>query len=626
MGQSWCRCSNTIVRAGDDLKTFTVFGRSHLGRNGTARVLTWSFSIAASLGLALADSESARAQDIQPAPSPPSASSPRHDRAPVPPALAPGEPDQKAGEAAQPGEPDQVAPASDDALSLRYRFAEKYGLTEDPAQRYLLWKYKVGIIEAIHTEVEQQQSAPKRDEAVQQIIYTERPARIGRRGEVIEAVRRYDAYKVKGANALQAANPPLFKGLTVWYQRRAIPPPLILTLTENRPLREQEYSGILRHAFLPGLGALLPPTPRRVRESWQIPRAVAQALFSMPADVDNYDLKGTLQSVHKTGSGTEHVAKVDLSGGMTLPDGPCAVNASIEFVFDTPAAPAALPPAAASVPPETGKAAAKTDAGAGRPKRKDESIVDAKGYIQVIRMSHAVRMPAPGGNGRLLQTVKYELTIGRKLLPPSGEQSDMLGIPDPPPVESEANSWLSFDDPDGRFRFRHPQELMHDRKETDRFLLTFSDRSRDTGPDVLFIQLPPGNADPQEDVRFRNLDHYRKNVEEEFQKNGKEFLRGNEGWLKPEDWAPRRVFLKELAIKINAGAEGDTGPRMYGDYYFVLLGGSQCIHVWSLTERNDHPAFRKTVQAIIKSFEFRTPTAAPSQPAAAGPATAQPPR
>ncbi len=445
-------------------------------------------------------------------------------------------PDQKAGAAAQPADPDQADAASDEALSLRYRFAEKYGLLEDPAQPYLLWKYKVGIIETIHTEVEQQQGAPKRDEASQQIVYTERPAKIGRRGNVVEALRRYDTYKVKGSNPLQGVSPPLFKGLTVWYQRRAIPPPLILTLTENRPLREQEYSGILRHAFLPGLGALLPPNPRRVRESWQIPRAVAQALFSMPANVNNYDLKATLDSMHKTGSATVHIAKVVISGGMTLPDGPCAVSAEIQFEFDMPAAPAAAPPAAAPVvSPEQDKAATKAEARPGQPKRKDESIVDARGYIKRIRMAHAVRMPVPHGNSRLFQTVTYELIIERKLLPPSGDQNDLLGIPDPPPVETEANSWLSYEDSEGRFHFRHPQQLKLDLRGSDRTTLVFDTPHPDISPDSVILQIPPGNGDPQEDLRFRNVEQYRKKADEEWAARGLEVVRGKEGWLESAD-------------------------------------------------------------------------------------------
>ncbi len=347
--------------------------------------------IAAVIALGAAQIASAGAQDNPPAPAPPLVPAP--SQAPPPQEPAPDRAaDQKAKEPTQPDAAEEPAPASHEDLSIRYRFLEKYGLAEDTAHPEALWKYKVGIQETIKTVVEQAQGAPIRREDSQQIIYTERPAKIGRRGEVTEAIRRYDRYRMKGNSSTRPLVPPLFEGLTVWYQqRRAGQAPLLLSLTENRPLREQEYTGIMRHAFLPQLAALMPPTPRRVLETWQVPRATAQSLIGVPTDVEDYELKGSLDklvpSTNKTQSGAANVAVVRLSGGMTLPEGACSINAEIQFAFD-------LPSAAAPAPAPNVEDTTKTAKPEPRPaaaKRGEAGVVDARRRIWRI----AQRKPSP---------------------------------------------------------------------------------------------------------------------------------------------------------------------------------------------------------------------------------------
>ena len=50
--------------------------------------------------------------------------------------------------------------ASAEALSLHYRFIERYSPTEDPKHPELLTQYRVGLIETQKTEREKQQVAP----------------------------------------------------------------------------------------------------------------------------------------------------------------------------------------------------------------------------------------------------------------------------------------------------------------------------------------------------------------------------------------------------------------------------------------------------------------------------------
>ncbi len=86
------------------------------------------------------------------------------------------------------------AEAPVDALSVRYRFTEKYATTEDPKNPELISEYKVACRATVKTVTEKPQGAPAQSQTSSQMIYTERPAKVGRLGEVTHAVRRYDTF------------------------------------------------------------------------------------------------------------------------------------------------------------------------------------------------------------------------------------------------------------------------------------------------------------------------------------------------------------------------------------------------------------------------------------------------
>ena len=90
----------------------------------------------------------------------------------------------------------EAAPAqgSAEALSVRYRFMERYSPEEDPAQPELISQYQVGIRQTSKIVREKSQGAPERLESWAQTIYTERAAKVTNLGDVIDAVRRYDKF------------------------------------------------------------------------------------------------------------------------------------------------------------------------------------------------------------------------------------------------------------------------------------------------------------------------------------------------------------------------------------------------------------------------------------------------
>ena len=158
---------------------------------------------------------------------------------------------------------------------------------------------------------------------------------------------------------------PFFEGLTILYKLQPGQKPLILNLTDDRPLREFEYSRITTQVFLPRLTALLPPTPRLVGDTWPIPAKAAQSLVGEMPSAEDYEMTGTLIEVRKAETGTALTAVIGISGQMNLSTGLSSLNAQIHFVFNPVAA--VLPAAGSGATPKSGDSPASK--GGRRPER-----------------------------------------------------------------------------------------------------------------------------------------------------------------------------------------------------------------------------------------------------------------
>ncbi len=254
-------------------------------------------------------------------------------------------------------QPDPGPQAAGDAaaqpLSLRYRFSERYGTTEDAGHPETIVEYQVGTIETIRIETEQAGGAPDQAEVTYRTVYTERPAKVGRLGEVIDAVRRYDKFQATPALAADAMISSLFRGLKIWYHLGSAVVPEVICLTPDRTIRQYEYNAIVNQIIMPRLMEVLPPPARPVRvgDPWPITRKAAQVLMDdLPAD-GTFNLEGKLVDIRKEGQGTALTAIIEISGTLELEFGPGSVKARISFVFEPPApAPAADPKAAAVRP------------------------------------------------------------------------------------------------------------------------------------------------------------------------------------------------------------------------------------------------------------------------------------
>ena len=220
--------------------------------------------------------------------------------------------------------------------------------------------------------------------------------------------------------------------MTLWFHPRPLDDPQVLCLTEGRSLRENDYGIAARQIFLPDLSKVLPSLPLRVGDTWKVPVAGTKVLLG-DRSASGDGLTGKLVEVRKGGKEGQWVAVLSLTGRAVVgPNGSMAVNARLLFTFTEPE------------PPEA------------RKDKEDEAKVDALGGITEVRMAQTATGPlTSGSNERLRLTRTRELVLERHL----EDAGAPLPVPNPLPQATEENSWLTYENPDGLFHFRFPQEL-----------------------------------------------------------------------------------------------------------------------------------------------------------------------
>jgi hypothetical protein len=351
-----------------------------------------------------------------------------------------------------------------------------------------------------------------------------------------------------------------------------------------------------------------------------VPRAATYYLFGDLPEEEGYDLNGTLKEVTKAATGTKLIALIGISGELTLSDGPALVNGEIAFAFDPPAA-----SAASAVQPSE---ATKKEGGRSLPKGGKEGVVDARGWIKDVKFAWRIEFTDPEGDRRLKTAVTHEIWLARRLLaeiPKGAAAPAPLALPNPPPVASPANSWLIYEDPLGRFHFRHPQaltpQLVEPMSEYEVHLA-----NSQGGKDRIAILLQPKDATGERQLAFRDPEHFKRATSEEWARKKLDVLRGKSGALSGDQWndPKRKVYRVEAGLKLS----NETGrdDRVFIDYYLVEFGHGQAIIVESWTDRDDHVSFRTEAEAVIKSFEFGPWKKSDGAPAAASSSPAPPPR
>jgi hypothetical protein len=502
------------------------------------------------------------------------------------------------------------------ALSMHYRFSERY--TDDPAKPDLLSQYQVASRDTVKVTTDKPQGAPEQNETVLHTIYTERVAKMAKEGQVSSMVRRYDKANFKTTVQIRPYKKKMLEGLTILYTLQRRPTPQVLCLTGG-PLRDTEYLVISQQAFLPVVATILPRQPARVGDTWVVPHAAAWALLGSPPSDEDYSLMGEVLEVRKNPQGTSMTALLEVKGQCVVKQGPSGINAHIQFTFEPSVPQPAFPRGRSDVEAATKEQPSTKEAG---PDKRAKGLIDAHGYVSRVSLAQEVVQVQPESNGRLKETVHRVLVIERrKLAQPEGTAA-ALEVPKPPPAPSVENSWLIYDDPQGKFHLNFPQELVV-YKGVPGIGVALSDPRPDSG-DMVQLELIPRSGDPERDRVEADWQQDRKKVEDGWKKKGQKYLPGPAGELPAADWSPlkRKVYRFEFALIPPDETEAPQKKRLYMDRYIVLFTRNETLKVTAWTFSDPHIEFRDRAEAIIKNFSFgpsenslpAAPTPAPGPP------------
>jgi hypothetical protein len=506
------------------------------------------------------------------------------------------------------------AERADEGVSAHYKFLERYATTEDPAKPDQLVQYQVGTRETTKVTQEKPQGAPEVNQTTFQTIYTERVAKLGKGTSVSDLVRRYDRADLKTTLDIPRYKTKLLEGLTVLYRPRPNLLPSIQCLVPGRQLREHEYIGIAYQVFLPSLSVILPRKPCRMGDTWMIPREATAALVGKMPEEEGYDVTAEILEVRKNPPGPSLTAVIAVKGQFVIADGPAAINGQIHFTF--------VPSEPVADRGRSGSEAMTKESSGSQPATGERAAgsYDAKGSITKVSIAEELVMGIAGGDGRLKQTVRRELSLQRRPSAP-GQGGTSLELPSPLPEPNVQNTWLIYDDPQGRYHLLHPQDLK---------VQNYPDGGIDLlenppyGQDAIRIKLVGSTGDPDRDRNAFDPLVEKKQIEDEWKRKGEKIVPGPSGWLPEADWASvkRKVYRMEAALIPADMAPALPTDRLYIDHYLVQFPRNELLKVTAITTRDPHRQFRDATEMLIKSFGFGPSES--SIPAAPQPARANP--
>jgi hypothetical protein len=468
-------------------------------------------------------------------------------------------------------------------LTIRYRFAERYTLEDQQVAPGVLGSCRVAIVEVMKDSFDNPQGAPRRTEETRQVIFTERPAEVASQGKVASVTRTFERFRVKPENVSKMMSAKPFEGLSLLIRPKLGDLPTILSLNEGRLLTDYEYDVAARQVFVAQLSSFLPTQVVRVGDTWPIPRKAAQSLLGDP-NAQGDSLRGKLNEIRKDVDGPRMVASISITGKVTASAGEATINAEILFTF--------LPESAPQFPTTKPSTTA----------RPADDATEARGAITELRMARLTSGPIPGP-GRLRFQSNREVILHRQL-------GLVQGAVAPPKLEklpdsTEANSWLTHVDPDGRYSLQHPQDLLlPDRSQLTAEANTAFLRSRREGLDRLQVDYTPKILTP-DDLKKEMGQKYN----QKFKLLKMEIIKGDEIWLPEAEWPKMRVHRIDSEVKVADPKASSTlgSTRIHFDGYLILFGQSASITVVSTTSRDAVAAYRQEVEKILKSIQLNPP-------------------
>lgn len=456
-------------------------------------------------------------------------------------------------------------------LNTRYRFRERYSMPGATAIEGAIGQYRVAFRESATTSVERARAAPARRDLTIQAIYEERPAEISPLDDrqVVAAMRRYETVRFDPEPERPPGTPPLFEGLTLWFKDRPGDLPMILSLTPKRPLRDREYLFAAKQVFVPDLTFTLPDLPVRTGDLYRVSRVGSEALLG--GTVYEGTLEGKLLNIRPEAQSSpgKMLATFDISGRAVVELGPAEVHAQVRFLCS----PATAATSTARVP-----------------------IMDTPGQITRLALAYELDSGPQRGGGESAPTrmsLRRELVLERTTSDPGRP----LAIPGTPPVPTPENSWLTFTDAKGRFKFQHPQDLQPQPvPEVDAVRLI---HPRRPGPDLVTLEVRPSGRLNFEKVRDEWFAAQKA--------DGIQTVAGTAGPLPAIDWPGVKIYRFEAAMTPAAGGAAGAG-RVHFDGYVIQTGRDEGLYVEAATMQDPPAAFRQQIEAMLKTFQFEGAT------------------
>src|SRR5262249_5190022 len=150
---------------------------------------------------------------------------------------------------------------------------------------------------------------------------------------------------------------------------------------------------------------------------------------------------------------------------------------------------------------------------------------------------------------------------------------------------NEANSWLTYDDPQGRFHLRHPQDMRLDTHAADEFFLV---RQIAAGTDMIDVRFQPPTGNPQTDRLVRDPEYQRKNLVEEWKKRPIEIIPGPSEWLPESEWGPLKMKVYRFGMVFKMPTQpglAKKADRIHSDFYLILLTRPESLFVAAQTSQ-----------------------------------------
>ena len=460
--------------------------------------------------------------------------------------------------AVEPGAPKIVSD-----LAARYRLVERYSNPLEKAPPGSVGQFQVAFRETT-TYDDPKATEPR----VVQAIFSERPVDVSPVDEriVTDSIRHYTSVTITPDPWKDRKDRRPLEDLTIWYREVTGEAPLVLVLSPDRLLREEEYKFAINYAFVKNFAFLLPEQPVRVGEAWKVSPAGTVALTNDVLRGGTLTAKLTEVRVYPKDPKT-HVAVITVSGKLVTGDldvSDTTVSARIEFAF---------------VP-----------AGQG------DGIIDAPGAVDKVRRSQVSVLRVPGLTKA--PTKKSELSLDRRR--PGNDPP--LTIPKTAPQPTPENSWLTFVESKGRYQLRHPQGFQPEYHA-----------NRPNQPNTIDLEYSHGDEAPPDIVRMTYVDKPQGRPEDSFKilvdewrKQGVDVQLGLSEKLPDADWPGLSVHHMEAALT-ETDPKTRRPTRRYFDAYVIGFPRNVSLFIVATTYQDQPETFRSQVRTMLKTLKLGAP-------------------